>query len=129
MTGLGWSGLRGARARRDWVFALLALLAAQLVLFALDTLFPPDMARALRSSPVALDRNGAWLRALPVEDGRWRVRADLDRVDPVFVRRLVALEDERFWLHPGVDPLAVARALVSDIAAGEVVSGGSTLSM
>ena len=129
MKGFSWPALRGARARRAWVFALLALLGVQLVLFALDTLLPPDMARALRSSPVALDRNGAWLRALPVEDGRWRVRADLDRVDPAFVRRLIALEDERFWLHPGVDPIAVARALVSDIAAGEVVSGGSTLSM
>jgi hypothetical protein len=50
----------------------------------LDAAFPPDLSRAYRSSPVALDRRGAWLRALPVEDGRWRIRADLDRTDPAF---------------------------------------------
>jgi penicillin-binding protein 1C len=117
------------RGEGRWVYGLIALLAVQVALFALDSVFPPDMERARLSSPVALDRNGAWLRALPVEDGRWRIRADLDRVDPIFIRRLIALEDERFWLHPGVDPIAIARALASDIAAGEVVSGGSTLSM
>ncbi len=78
---------------------------------------------------MALDRNGAWLRALPVEQGRWRIRADLDRTDPAFVRRLLAMEDERFWLHLGVDPVAIARAALSDRGAGRVVSGGSTLSM
>ncbi len=108
---------------------LLALLAVEVVAFALDAVFPPDMARAALSSPVALDRNGAWLRALPVENGRWRVRADLERTDPEFVRRLIALEDERFWLHPGVDPIAIVRAGLSDLSAGRIVSGGSTLSM
>ncbi|HVY34896.1 MAG TPA: penicillin-binding protein 1C [Caulobacteraceae bacterium] len=82
-----------------------------------------------RSSPVVLDHNGVWLRALPVEDGRWRLRADLDRTDPVFIRRLIALEDAHFWLHPGVDPLAVVRAVVSDVTAGRIRSGGSTLTM
>lgn len=82
-----------------------------------------------RSSPVVLDRHGAWLRALPVEDGRWRLRADLDRIDPVFVRRLIALEDAHFWWHPGVDPVAAGRALAGNMAAGRIQSGGSTLAM
>jgi penicillin-binding protein 1C len=82
-----------------------------------------------RSSPVVLDRHGVWLRALPVEHGRWRLRADLDRTDPVFIRRLIALEDDHFWLHPGVDPVALARAAASDLKAGRVRSGGSTLTM
>ena len=82
-----------------------------------------------RSSPVVLDRKGVWLRALPVEDGRWRLRADLDRTDPRFVQRLVALEDSHFWLHPGIDPLALARATIGDLATGHIRSGGSTLTM
>lgn len=114
---------------RRLVLGLIGLLALEVAAFAIDTALPPDMARAGLSSPVALDRNGAWLRALPVEDGRWRVRADLDRTDPQFLQRLVALEDERFWLHPGVDPVSIARAALSDAAAGRVVSGGSTISM
>jgi len=117
------------RASTSLTLVLIALLAVEVLAFALDTAFPPDMARAALSSPVALDRNGAWLRALPVESGRWRIRADLDRTDPAFVRRLLALEDERFWLHPGIDPVSIVRAGLSDLAAGHVVSGGSTLSM
>ena len=112
-----------------FVRALVALVILQLALFALDTAFPPDLARAQRSSPVALDQDGAWLRALPVESGRWRIRADLDRTDPLFIKRLIAVEDARFYSHPGVDLTAILRAGLSDLRARGVVSGGSTLTM
>lgn len=108
---------------------LLALLGVELVLFALDTAFPPDLGKAERASAVVLDRQGAWLRALPVERGRWRIRADLQRTDSTFVRRLIAVEDARYWLHPGIDPLALARAAASDLLRGRIVSGGSTLTL
>ncbi len=111
------------------VRGLIALLAVQVVLVCADLLFPPDMGRAERSSPVTLDRSGAWLRALPVEDGRWRIRADLERTDASFQKRLIAIEDGRFWLHPGVDPLAVMRAAGSAVVNGRVTSGASTLTM
>lgn len=104
-------------------------MAVEVGVFVLDALLPPDMSRGERSSPVALDRRGAWLRALPVEDGRWRIRADLTRTDESFQKRLIAVEDERFWWHPGVDPIAVARAGGSALASGEVRSGASTLTM
>jgi penicillin-binding protein 1C len=102
---------------------------AESVALALDTAFPPNLARAERASPVALDRNGAWLRALPIERGRWRIRADLDRTDPVFLRRLVAVEDERFYLHPGVDPVSLVRAAAVAALTGHIRSGASTLTM
>jgi penicillin-binding protein 1C len=89
----------------------------------------PPLAKLENASPVVLDRNGVWMRALPVEQGRWRLRADLGRTDPVFVRRLVALEDGRFWLHGGVDPVALIRAASLDLLAGRIRSGGSTLAM
>jgi penicillin-binding protein 1C len=103
----------------------LAAVAAGVAVLALTA----PLGKLQRSSPVVLDRHGVWLRALPVEDGRWRLRADLDRTDPVFVRRLIALEDSHFWLHPGVDPVAVVRAAALDLKAHRVRSGGSTLTM
>ena len=114
---------------RRLTLGLIALLGVETAAFALDAAFPPDLGRAERSSPVALDRRGAWLRALPVENGRWRIRADLSRTDPRFLRRLIAVEDARFWVHPGVDPAAVVRAAGSAALHGRVVSGASTLSM
>jgi penicillin-binding protein 1C len=112
-----------------FVRALITLVAFEAAAASLDAVFPPDLGRAERSSPVVLDRNGAWLRALPVEHGRWRIRADLQRTDPSFLRRLVRLEDARFGEHLGVDGLAVARAAGSAAIHGHVVSGASTLTM
>jgi penicillin-binding protein 1C len=100
------------------VRALVGLVTLQALLVTVDLALPPDMGRAERSSPVTLDRNGAWLRALPVENGRWRIRADLKRTDASFQKRLVAIEDGRFWLHPGVDPLALVRATGSALGRG-----------
>jgi len=111
------------------VRALIGLVAVQAGLAVVDLALPPDMGRAHRSSPVTLDRNGAWLRALPVENGRWRIRADLKRTDKSFQKRLIAIEDARFWIHPGVDPIAVIRAAGSALVRGRVTSGASTLTM
>ncbi len=128
MKGL-FTRLKAAASVRSLTVGLMGLMAVQTVVVALDLALPPDLSRAERSSPVALDRRGAWLRALPVENGRWRVRADLARTDPEFVRRLIAVEDARFWLHPGVDPLGVLRAGAGAAASGEARSGASTLTM
>ena len=46
-----------------------------------------------------------------------------------FANLLIAVEDRRFWHHPGVDPLALARATAQLVRRGRVVSGGSTLAM
>ncbi len=109
--------------------ALIMLLALEVLGFGLDAALPPNLGKAERSSPVVVDHSGAWLRALPVERGRWRIRADLDRIDPVFLRRVVAIEDRRFWFHPGFDPISIARAAAGDLIHGHITSGGSTLTM
>ncbi len=117
------------RAIRVLVLALIALVGLEAVWASLDAAFPPDLGRARRSSPVALDRHGAWLRALPVKGGVWRIRADLSRTDPSFLRRLIILEDARFPRHPGVDAAAVLRAAAQAVIRGRITSGASTLTM
>ncbi len=62
-------------------------------------------------------------------DGRIRLPTTIDDVDPLFLKMLIASEDKRFYSHLGVDPIALARALLSDLKAGRIVSGGSTLAM
>jgi penicillin-binding protein 1C len=118
-----------ARVHRRLVLALIGLVAAETLALGLDALFPPNLARAARASPVALDHDGAWLRALPVEGGRWRIRADLARTDPAFLRRVVTVEDGRFYQHLGVDPVSALRAAAVAAVTGHVRSGASTLTM
>ena len=104
-------------------------LALLVVALGVDRRLPPPLEAALDVSTVVRDRHGEVLRAFPVDDGRWRLAADLDAIDPVFIDALIAYEDERFFAHWGVDPLAFIRAGRDNFAAGRVVSGGSTLTM
>ncbi len=111
---------------KRWGWAVVAVL---LTLFSLDVFFPPPLARVRDVSPVVLDRNGEWLMAFTTRQGTWRLEARLDEIDPEFQRRLIAIEDERFWFHPGVDPIALTRATVSYARSGRVTQGGSTITM
>ncbi len=105
------------------------LTALVLAGFGLDRLFPPPLDRGADVSALISDRDGRPLRAFPLGDGRWRFAADLDAVDPVFLDALLAVEDQRFWSHGGVDWIGLVRAVWTSAVAGEVVSGGSTLTM
>jgi penicillin-binding protein 1C len=97
--------------------------------FALDRAFPPNLSRLQPVGTEVLDRQGRTLALLPARGGVWRFRTTADDVAPVLIDTLVATEDRHFWRHPGVDPLALARALFEDLSAGRIVSGGSTLTM
>lgn len=105
------------------------LLAAMLSLFALDQALPPPLERVREVSPVVVDRNGEWLMAFTTRQGTWRLAARLDEIDPEFQRRLIEIEDARFWWHPGVDPIALVRASSAYARAGRVTQGGSTITM
>ncbi len=102
---------------------------ASVLLLALDFLFPPPLDRAKHVSAVVMDQRGAVLRVFPVDDGKWRMRAHIDKLDPDFIDALLAYEDKRFRSHGGVDPLALGRAAGSLITSGHIVSGGSTITM
>jgi penicillin-binding protein 1B len=58
------------------------------------------------------------------EDRVVLTRADLP---DLLVKSLIAVEDRHFYLHFGVDPLAIVRAMFANLRAGETVQGGSTL--
>ncbi|QSQ16789.1 penicillin-binding protein 1C [Myxococcus landrumensis] len=74
-------------------------------------------------------RDGTPAHVFLAPDERWRIAAPVERIDPAYIRALLALEDKRFYSHPGVDPLAVARAAALNVTRGRRVSGASTLTM
>jgi len=51
----------------------------------------------------------------------------LKDVSPYFIEALIATEDRRFYTHHGVDPIAVLRAVVSDLTHKKIREGGSTI--
>ncbi|MEO0465271.1 MAG: penicillin-binding protein 1C [Pseudomonadota bacterium] len=115
--------------RRRWRNGLAVLVVFGLTIVTLDRLFPPPLERGDAVSQWVTDRNGLPLRAFPTEEGGWRFPADLDHVDPVFLEALLAVEDKRFREHWGVDWIAMVRAAFTSAQAGQIVSGGSTITM
>ena len=94
------------------------------------SLGPLPFAQARQVSTTIVDRNGKLLRAYAMADGRWRLPVDARTgVDPGYLKLLLAYEDRRFYSHAGVDPLALGRAAFQLVTRGQIVSGGSTITM
>ncbi|MDO7904284.1 peptidoglycan glycosyltransferase PbpC [Pseudomonas sp. K1(2024)] len=125
----------GARIVRGHTRAgkvLRAMLIASLLMAALlwlaDRLWPlpmpgDDLAR------VVLAEEGTPLWRFADSDGVWRYPVSPEEVSPLYLEALLTYEDRWFYDHPGVNPLALARAAWLNLRGGRVVSGGSTLSM
>lgn len=125
--------VRRARALGAGALALVALivagsLGAEFARFVRD-MGPLDLTVAQERSTIVLDRNGQLLRPFTTPEGRWRLPATREDVDPEFLRMLIHYEDKRFREHSGIDPLAMLRAGFQAATTGRVVSGGSTLTM
>lgn len=64
-----------------------------------------------------------------VYDRTWQERrvVKLSEVPPLVIKAILAIEDERFYQHHGIDPVSVLRAVWVNLRSGGVVQGGSTL--
>ncbi|WGZ96311.1 MAG: penicillin-binding protein 1C [Candidatus Thiothrix putei] len=69
------------------------------------------------------------LRAFADNEGVWRYPVTLDEVSPLYVEALLTYEDRWFYQHPGINPFALLRAGWQWLQGGQVISGGSTLTM
>lgn len=90
---------------------------------------PLPLEAANEMSVTVLDRDNKLLRAFTTKDGRWRLPVDVSEVDPRYLAILMAFEDKRYYSHGGVDMLAFLRAGYLLLRHGQIVSGGSTLTM
>ncbi len=79
-------------------------------------------------STVVVDRHQQLLGARIAADNQWRFPA-CDTVPDRFATCIIAFEDRHFHSHPGVNPLAIGRAMIQNIKNRRVVSGGSTITM
>lgn len=113
---------RRHKLRRASIFILLAATAAGYALLLPRPLFEAPY------STVLYARGGELLGAKVAADGQWRFPPG-DALPRKYARAVVEYEDRRFYRHAGVSLPSIVRAARQNYAAGEVVSGGSTLTM
>ena len=109
---------------------LLITLAVLLLLFIGAVAFTPlplDEITRWEASPLVLDREGRIIHARLSTASEWAIPVPLKDMGKWLPAIVISVEDKRFWWHPGLDPLALARATVQNLAAGKVVSGASTI--
>lgn len=58
-----------------------------------------------------------------------RIPAPYEQIPPQLIHAVLATEDQRFFEHPGVDIMGLARAAIQVVASGNKVQGGSTITM
>ena len=114
----------------------LALAAAPILTFYLAVVLSHAHFDAPPPTPIVYDRHGTFLAQfgddLAAHDGGRLIEYGYWPVDPLparVVSATLALEDRRFWSHPGVDPRAVLRAAWQDFSGLQRRSGASTIAM
>lgn len=117
------------RIRTVWVLGV--LIGAGTVFAVLRVPPFPELQRYLQSPRTVelFDRDQKRIGFLHGEEGMRRYSVALEDVPDEVINALLAAEDKRFFFHPGVDPLAVARSAHRNLRAGGTVSGASTISM
>ncbi|HET9315844.1 MAG TPA: biosynthetic peptidoglycan transglycosylase, partial [Vicinamibacteria bacterium] len=88
-----------------------------------DDLLSPER----RTSTEIVDRAGHPLYEALSADGTRSRALSADDLPPALVAATLAAEDRRFHSHPGIDPLALVRAVSHNLRAGRFVEGGSTI--
>lgn len=98
-------------------------------IYGLMHLCAPDLSRFYDRSHSLYDKSGNIIYSSMNKDGYHRILTTQSQVDPLYIKMLIASEDERFYSHPGVDVISIGRALWSNITSGSIVSGASTIAM
>ena len=129
----GGSGQKPARTPLQRVLYWGAVLAVwgvifMVVFFAVFARDLPDTSTLYnvdrQPSITYLDRNGA---LIAVRGSQMAPPADLEALPDYVPAAFIAIEDRRFYHHPGFDPIGMTRAIAANMRAGRVVQGGSTL--
>lgn len=110
--------------RRPVVWGLLVLaLVASACTYETRRL-PPVLPTPSENSSIYA-RDGTLITTLEAEENRENIA--LEKLPSYLVDAVIAIEDERFYRHQGVDLTAVLRAASSNASAGEITEGGSTI--
>ncbi len=107
---------------------LIYIISGYIILSVLSAFLLPSPLFDTTYSKVIYSKDEYLLGAKIAEDYQWRFPIS-HAVPEKYETALLLFEDKRFYYHPGIDPVAVVRAVIENIRHKKIVSGASTLSM
>jgi peptidoglycan glycosyltransferase len=118
---------RHQRIKRSLGISILCMLGGAGLVLTLAALNVPVRGRlASVRGPLAIyDGNNKPLKS--VDSDRHRELKSVEAFSPLLIDALLSSEDNRFWWHPGVDPVGTVRAFAANLTGGRVLEGGSSL--
>lgn len=116
-------------SRRRAALRAVAVLVAIALYVRVGPLPPGLLDLRQAASTQVVDRNGELLYESLSGDGSRTSWLTADTLPSPLVDATVAAEDHRFFLHPGIDPIAVVRSAVRDLRRRRLLEGGSTITM
>ena len=100
-----------------------------LAYFIVRLFFTPPLLNDTHFSRVFYDRNGKLLRITLSADDKYRVYTPLNEISETVQRATILYEDKYFRYHPGINPIALARATRSYFSGAPHPAGASTITM
>ncbi len=110
------------------VLAIALVLGGWLGWYLLPPLDPAPYTGTVASGQI-LGRHGERVLVALSRDETWSLPRAYGELSPFLLQATQSAEDQRFWRHRGVDPVAVLRAVVQNVTEVGVASGASTLTM
>ncbi|MEO6922121.1 MAG: penicillin-binding protein 1C [Collimonas sp.] len=106
----------------------LGLATVALLLLGLRLWPHPSLRTAAPSSTAVYAKDGELLRLALAPDEQYRLWVPLNDIDPRLAEAVQLYEDRWFYWHPGINPLALVRAVTSTYGGG-TRQGASTITM
>ena len=98
-----------------------------LLFLLLNVLFP--LRDTISYSTIVTDKNGTMVNAFLTPDEKWRMKTELPEISPLLQKTILAKEDKYFFQHPGINVIAIAKALFQNTIHFKRTSGASTITM
>ncbi len=113
--------------KKKLYFSTLLFLLPIVSFFILNLIFPFSINVSYSQLIVAGD--STVLHTSLSKDDKWRMKTELSEIVPQLKEALLFKEDRYFYYHPGVNPMAIVRALFKNSSQGRKTSGASTITM
>ncbi|WP_083660053.1 transglycosylase domain-containing protein [Acuticoccus yangtzensis] len=114
--------------RMTFTLAMLGVIGVGAIIAYYAATLPPMAEWAVPERPpnvAILSENGELIANRGDTGGR---AIEIENLPPYVPQAVVAIEDRRYYSHPGIDPIGLARAMVTNLRSGRLSQGGSTLS-